>query len=269
LEKTFVKGLELVEALARSDRPRGVTELAVEMNLTKSNVHRLLKTLEHKGYLRRDAGTGHYGLSLKLWELGSSVVSQLDLRRAALPHLQRLADHTRETVHLSLLDGCDVVYVEKIDSPQPVRTYSRLGGRAPAYCVATGKAMLAFAPDAVIRAAARSIHPFTSRTVRNEKALRAELERVRAAGFAVNQGEWRGAVCGVAAPIRDISGAVIAATGVSGPAERLKPRRIKTLAPAVVAAADAISRALGYAAPIELSPERRQGPADRETVPRR
>jgi DNA-binding IclR family transcriptional regulator len=249
MEKTLLKGLRLIEALARSDGPRGVTDLAKQLSLTKSNIHRLLKTLQSRDYLRQVESTGNYDLSLKLWELGSLVLSRLDIKNIAASHLEKLADHSRETVHLSILDDREVVYIDKIDSPEPVRAYSRLGGRAPAYCVATGKALLAFAPETTINSIIRSLIPFTPRTIRTETAFRAELDKIRVAGWAINRGEWRPTVGGVAAPIRDASGAVIAAVGISGPLERLKPSRMKDLTPAVVATSSAISAGLGYMPP--------------------
>jgi DNA-binding IclR family transcriptional regulator len=249
MEKTLVKGLQLIEVLARSDGPRGVTQLAGELSLTKSNVHRLLKTLQSQGYLSYIDSTSHYDLSLKLWELGSLVLSRLDIKKVAFPHLETLADRTRETVHLSIRDEREVVYIDKIDSPEPVRAYSRLGGRAPVYCVATGKALLAFAPEAVIQSVIDTLVPFTPRTVTTGPALRAELEMIRVSEYAVNRGEWRATVGGAAAPVRDSSGAVVAAVGISGPLERFKPTRVRELMSAVLATASAISAGLGYAPP--------------------
>ena len=247
MDTTVLKALDVIEALARSERPRGITELAEQLQLTKSNVHRLLQTLASRGYLRRSGEDGRYELSLRLWELGSLVLAKLDLKHVAHAHLETLADLTRETVHLSVLDQRDVIYIDKIESPEPVRAYSSLGGRAPAYCVATGKALLAFASDDLIHSVGASLIPYTSRTIRTETALRQALAQIRHDGFATNAGEWRESVCGLAAPIRDARGAVIAAVGISGPADRLKPKRLKSLAPAVVATAGSISNDLGHA----------------------
>ena len=247
MDTTVLKALDVIEALARSERARGITDLAEQLQLTKSNVHRLLQTLASRGYLRRH-DDGRYELSLRLWELGSLVLGKLNLKHVAYAHLETLADLTRETVHLSVLDQRDVIYIDKIDSPEPVRAYSSLGGRAPAYCVATGKALLAFASDDLIRSVGASLIPYTSRTLRTEAGLRQALAQIRHDGYATNAGEWRESVCGLAAPIRDASGVVIAAVGISGPADRLKPKRLKSLAPAVVATAGSISNDLGHAA---------------------
>jgi DNA-binding IclR family transcriptional regulator len=156
-------------------------------------------------------------------------------------------------VHLSILDGAEVVYVDKIDSPEPVRAYSRIGGRSPAFAVATGKAMLAWQSPEYVAAVAERIERFTTRTVADAEELRQELARIRVQGFAVNKGEWRDTVCGLAAPIRDASGLVIAAVGISGPAERLKPKRLKELVAPVVEAAAVISASLGHGGAAEFN----------------
>jgi IclR family transcriptional regulator, KDG regulon repressor len=243
---TFVNGLALLEALARDGNPCGVSELARQLQLTKSNVHRLLQTLNDRGYVRNLGASGRYEVTLKLWELGVAVLDKLDVKQVAFEPMERLVGMTGETVHLSILDHGDVVYIDKVDSPQPVRAYSKIGGRAPAYCVATGKALLAFADSAVVDAVARELRRYTPSTITDANELRAELRRVVGAGYAINRGEWREGVCGVAAPIRDARGSVIAAIGISGPVDRLKARAVKQFAPAVMTIAATISARLGW-----------------------
>jgi IclR family transcriptional regulator, KDG regulon repressor len=246
VDKTLLKGLRILEILARSEGARGISDLAAETDLNKSNIHRVLKTLESAGYLKREAVTGRYGLSLKLWELGVGLLSRLDFKQEAQVQLSRLAADTRETVHLSVLSGSEVIYLDKIDSPEPVRAYSEVGGRAPAYAVATGKAMLAYQPEALIERVGEDLHAFTAKTITDVEALKRELAQVRAQGYAVNQGEWRETVYGLAAPIRTADGIVEAAIGISGPSMRLKPQVIKRRSEQVIAAANEISRKLGY-----------------------
>lgn len=246
MNTTFVNGLALLEALARAGEPCGVSELARQLQLTKSNVHRLLQTLSEQGYVQNVGATGRYEVTLKLWELGVEVLDKLDVKRVAFEPMERLVALTGETVHLSILDHGEVVYIDKVDSPQPVRAYSKVGGRAPAYCVATGKALLAHANPSVVDAVTRELRRHTANTITDPAQLCAELKRVREAGYAINRGEWREGVCGVAAPIRDGRGTVIAAIGISGPVDRLKARTIRQLAPAVVEVAAAVSARLGW-----------------------
>jgi DNA-binding IclR family transcriptional regulator len=245
MDTTLLKGLAVLETLAACDEPRGVTELAQQLRLAKSNVHRVLQTLAHGGYVRKDEASGRYQCTLKMWELGASVVERLDVRPAARPSVEALAARSSETVHLSVLDGTEVLYIDKIDSPQPVRAYSRIGGRAPSYCVATGKALLAHAPDSVLEEVIAALKKHTARTITDPEALRKELRKVRESGYAINRGEWREGVGGLAAPIRDPQRGAVAAVGISGPIERLNANRLRELAPLVVKAAREASRALG------------------------
>ncbi|MCJ0762568.1 IclR family transcriptional regulator [Variovorax terrae] len=246
MNNTLIKGLQLLEVLASRDGTAGVSELALELGMGKSNVHRTLQALVELGYVVNEDSRGAYRASLKIWEVGARVIARLDVRRAASPAMQWLLEETRETVHLSVLDGDQVVYVDKLDSPEPVRAYSEIGGRAPAYCVATGKALLAWRdkPPALLRPAASPRQAFTPATLTDPAELVRELARIRAQGYAVNRGEWRASVWGVAAPIVDGTGQVVAAIGLSGPATRIKPTRVKSLAGLVTEAAQRVSDTL-------------------------
>ncbi|HEX7816555.1 IclR family transcriptional regulator [Dyella sp.] len=247
MDTTLLKGLNVLEAVARSSGPRGVSELARELALTKSNVHRTLQTLATAGYVRPGSVAGTYECTLKLFEMASGIVARIDVRQSADPFMQQLARLTKETIHLSILDGLDVIYLNKIESPQPVRAYSTIGGRAPAHCVASGKALLAWQRDAVLQQLPERLTAPTGRSLATRDALLDELGRIRRQGFAVNRGEWREGVGGIAAIVFDVTGAPIAAIGISGPLERLRPASIRKYSQLVMEAALGLSRALGYA----------------------
>ena len=254
MNNTFVKGLAVLEVLALADRPRGVTGIADELGLAKSQVHRLLQTLIERGYVRQDPDSGRYACTLKLWEYGALVADRVDVRHVATAHLKALADRTSETVHMSVLEGTEALYIEKIDSPKPVRAYSRIGGRAPAYCVATGKALLAYAPQSVLTLFEGKLERHTPRTIVTFEELKRELARVREQGYALNRGEWRETVCGVGVPIFGADKKALAAVGISGPLERLTPGVLRDFAPLVMDTGRAISRELGFSgqpAPVE------------------
>lgn len=248
MDKTLIKGLEVLAALAQSESSRGVSELARELALTKSNVHRTLQTLCAAGYVRKNEVSGEYECTMKLPKLAAAILGRVDMKRIAEPYLQALAQATQETVHLSVLEDTEVFYVHKIDSPQPVRAYSEISGRAPAYCVATGKALLAFQDDSYIERFGERLEAHTPKTLPTRAALRQELEQVRRQGYAINRGEWRETVCGLAAPIFDASRRPLAAVGISGPIERLRAPQMKVFTPEVLRAAREISDALGYTA---------------------
>lgn len=242
MNNTLVKGLQVLEALAGSERPLGVSELASMLEMGKSNVHRLLQALVELRYVVKDESTSEYSASLKVWELGNRLSLRLAIRHAAQMRMTELLEATRETIHLSVLEGREILYVHKLDSPEPVRAYSEVGGRAPAHCVATGKAILAWQPQKLLEdMAAGGLTRYTPNTIVDGPAFLREMERVRHQGYAVNRGEWRETVWGIAAPIRDSVGTVVAALGISGPSSRFKPARIKSLAALVREAADAVS----------------------------
>ena len=238
MNNTLVKGLRLLEELAARDGSAGVSELAKELGMGASNVHRLLQALVELGYVVNQGGRGQYRASLKIWELGAHALHKLDFREAAAPTMRWLLAQSNETVHLSVLSGDEVIYIDKLDSPEPVRAYSAIGGRAPAYCVATGKVLLAWQPSRTTDfLTVRTLPSFTSKTLRDTSALAVELERVRQQGFAINRGEWRDSVWGVAAPLFTAGGQVCAAVGISGPAARIRARGVKRLSELVTQAA--------------------------------
>ncbi len=239
------KGLALIELLSSEEAPMGISALARHMNMPKSGVHRLLQMMRASGWVQQTPD-GNYECTLKLWAIGQRVAKRVDLRKTAAAAMSQLAAQTRETILLSILDGTDVLYVDVIGSPQPVRVHTSPGDRAPAHCVATGKAMLAHAPPALVDAVARKLHAVTATTITTREQLDTELERVRSKGFAVNRDEWGGSVHGVAAPIFDGRGQVVAAISVGGPGERMTVTAVRQIAPWVMEAAASISRQLGY-----------------------
>jgi len=261
LSGSLLQGFAILELLAHEGGPLGVTEIARRLGMPKSGIHRVLQLMRGAGWVKHTEH-GQYDCSLKLWELGQRVADRMDLRKMAAALMRDLAQRTQETVHLSILDNGEVLYLEKLDSPQPVRAFTRVGGRAPAYCVATGRAMLAYADEATLAAATRDMEVFTALTVKSRQALDKELERVRRKGYAVNRGEWRGGVRGLAAPVFDGRGWVVAAIGIAGPGERLSDAAIQAMAPVVVSAAESLSRELGFAAPMPVHSRSRDGGAE-------
>jgi len=246
MDKTLLKGLQVLEHVAASPRPVRSAHVANELGLMKSNAHRVLKTLEHAGYLVQDPETKEFSSGLKLWEMGAQIVDRLDLRKSASVLLHDLAQETGEAVHLSVLDRSEVIYIDKIDSPQPVGAYTRTGGRAPAYCVATGKALLSELPEEELAPVLTGLEAFSKHTITDPEALREELRLTRERGYSVNRGEWRDSVWGLAAVVRDARNEPVAAVGVSGPEFRISsPEREEELGAAVRRYAQLISRALG------------------------
>ena len=245
MEKTVVKALQVLEALALSDRPRGVTDLARELQLSKSNVYRLLETLRESSYVERVHGGKAFEATLKLWRLGARVTARLDVKAAAPPFLLELRDKTKETARLTVLQGDQGIVIEQVETQHPLRVQTPIGGVLLLYCSATGKAMLAFQPVEVIERIASSMEKYTPATASARQDLLDELEQIRRDGFALNRGERIESVCGVAAPVRDRSGTVTAAIGISGPAERLSVRTLRSYGSLVRDIAARLGHAVG------------------------
>ncbi|MBU2285218.1 MAG: IclR family transcriptional regulator [Gammaproteobacteria bacterium] len=262
MNNTLLKGLSVLELLSRSPRPLSLTQIGKELGMGKSNVHRLMQALVETRFVLREEESGTYTPSIKLWELGSAVLGKLDLRRHAERQMERLMEHTGESVHLSVLDGLEVVYVHKVDSERPVRAYTQIGGRVPAYCVATGKAQLAFAREHVLQSAGGALQQHTAHTITNRDEFLKEMQKVRQRGYAINRAEWREDVWGIAAPVMDTRGFVIAAVGISGPASRFRKSVLAAWADAVIATATDVSDALGGDRPPAALNRVRLGTAD-------
>jgi len=246
MDKTLLKGLQVLEHVVASSDPVRSTDVATTLGLMQSNAHRVLKTLQHAGYLVQDPQSRTFSGSLKLWELGSQIVGRLDLRRSASVQLHELAQETGEAVHLSILDQAEVIYIDKIDSPQAVGAYTRTGGRAPAHCVATGKALLSQLSEESLAPLLTNLKRFSPNTITGAKALADELRLTRERGYSVNKGEWREGVWGLASVIFDARDEPVAAVGVSGPDFRLcEPERTAEMGEAVKRYARAISLQLG------------------------
>jgi DNA-binding IclR family transcriptional regulator len=246
--QSLQRGLEILVAVAQSDRPLGITELSRRFGLAKGSISRLVATLVEQAFLTRDPDTAKYRLSMKVWELGNGAVSRIDIRELARPVMEALNAATHETVHLTMLTEQDtMVFLDKLDSTRSVRPNVEVGAVLPAYCVANGKAMLAFLPkvrvDRLLRGRLRA---FTRTTLTRKIELLAQCDEIRSRGYAVNRGEYRADVWGVAAPILDHTGLAVAALGISVPSQRTTEELIADLAPRLVGSAQRISQALGH-----------------------
>jgi IclR family KDG regulon transcriptional repressor len=246
MEQTVQKALNLLEALVRSGQPRRLTELSRQLGLTKPNVYRLLSTLTILGYVKKDPDTSLYSPTLKLWEMGSMLVRDVDLVSVANPRLRRLCEETGESVQLTVFDAGYVVYVDKVDSVQPLKAMTSIGSRLPASITSTGKAILAWLPSEALDAAFQHVKRYTPLTLTRRKDIERELEETRARGYAINRGEYRVGVCGIAVPVRDRTGVVIASIGVWGAERNILGIREAELAEMAMVAGRDISRSLGY-----------------------
>jgi IclR family transcriptional regulator, KDG regulon repressor len=246
--QSLQRGLEILTAVAHAGRPLGITELSRQFGLAKGSISRIVTTLQQQAFLVRDPETAKYRLGMKVWELGNGALARLDVRELARPVMESLNTATQETVHLTVLTESDrMVFLEKLDSTRAVRPNVELGAPHPAFCTANGKAMLAYLPkprvDRLLRGRLRQ---FTDTTITLKSDLLTHLDTVRRLGYAVNRGEYRADVSGIAAPVRNHEGVAAAALGISVPSNRMNDELIGELSPRLVKAARQISTALGF-----------------------
>jgi IclR family transcriptional regulator, KDG regulon repressor len=242
------RGLRLLQLFGESSQGLTAKQVADRSRLPVSTVHRFLANLEAAGFLNCTGNVYHLGIAC--FAIGQAALSQLDIRRVSLPYLQQLNRQTRETVHLTVRHGATAVYVEKLDSTEQLRIYSRIGAAVPLYCTAVGKVMLAYMPDDQLDQILTplTLKRFTPNTVGNLQQLQAELQRVRKNGYACDLEEHELHIRCVAAPIWDHAGAVNASLSITAPTVRMPISRLRQLAPLIQAAGLQISLGLGYPA---------------------
>jgi DNA-binding IclR family transcriptional regulator len=244
LDRAFL----VVSAVADSETPIGLAELAKRVKLHKSTVHRMSVVLERHGYIERDDTSGNYRLGRKLCELGMRAAALVDIAVAARPLLQQLVTATGETAHVAVLRGGQVVSLAYVETTWQVRSPATVGCRSAAYTTASGKAILAFSPSWTVDhyLSTTALTAFTRNTITTSARFRAALEEVRERGYAMDDEEFEEGLRCVAAPVRDYSGQVIASIGIAGPASRLTPQRMEKVSGHVITAATQLSERLGF-----------------------
>lgn len=240
------RAASLLLALGESHGEAGVTELARRLGLHKSTASRLLATLEKRGLVEQDEETGKYRLGLVVIRLAERAERTLDLRAIAMPELDRLARATHETTGMGVLDGDQLHTIAQADGPNLATVADRTGRFVPLHSAAAGKVLLASLPEReVMRFVRRGLDRFTDRTITGLEPLLEELARVRRRGYATDFGEYDAGLNGVAAPVHDARGAIVAAVDIWGPAFRVTPRRVPELVQQVSETAGAVSVRLG------------------------
>ncbi|RLC62423.1 MAG: IclR family transcriptional regulator [Chloroflexi bacterium] len=248
--KSVRRAVAILRSFSLGEPELSVTHLSRRLNVHKSTVSRLLSTLEAEGLVDRNPETGCYRLGVGLIELAGLVVLHRDLRQAARPLLRQLADQTQETVNLAVRDGNEVINIEQVvPRDRRVLNIGWVGRRTPLHASSTGKVLLAYLPEAELNALIQNPLPrFTEYTITDAQVLRAELALVRQRGYATGLEELENGLNAVAAPVRDHTGQVIATVSAAGPSYRFSREHIKKEAAAqVIACAEQISRALGFA----------------------
>ena len=249
-EKTGVQSVarifSIVETLAAHPQGMNLQAVAEETKLAKSTVHRLLSSLIQLGYALQDGVTGQYRLTLRLFELSSAAVSEMNVFSTAKPYLDRLAARTGEAIHLVIRDGTDVVYLYKAEAGG-MHMGSRIGLRSPMYCTGVGKAILAGLPEQEVDEVWRHSTPkkLTGRTITDLPTLKLQLAEVRACGYAIDDEENELGIRCVAVAILGPGGRPEGAFSISGLAPYMSDERIHRVARLALETRDDIVRDMG------------------------
>ena len=238
----------ILEEIADNQGEASLAELGRALSIPHSTIHRILSTLLNLGYVEQNQQNGHYKLGLKLLHLSNAVLESLELRSMSQKYLKELMQETGETANLVVLDGDEVVYIEKEESRASVRVFKLIGARAPVHTTGAGKVLLSeMAHIDIIEILRRKGLPsLTPQSIIDSTRFFDELEIVKKQGFALDDEECElGARC-IAVPVRNHTGRVIASLSISGPTSRLTNQRIRKLIPIVKDYGGQMSRALGY-----------------------
>ena len=254
-DRLYVMSIEKAMAvfffIANGKEPAGISQLARQLNLSIGAAQRVTFTLEKLGFLKKLQNKQGYILGHKAWGLGLALVRDIDLRNIAHPYLEELSGKIGETVNLAILEGTDIVYLDRIKTEQILNINLNIGSRLPAYCSSMGKAIMAFLPEEEVCELLDKVEmeAFTENTPTDKEKLLDYLKEVRRQGFAINAAEINVGVMSVATPIRGSSGKVVAAVNIAIPSSRVTLQDLKTrYAQDLLRVAAIISEAIGYKA---------------------
>lgn len=246
--QTIDRMIQIMDCFSIDQYELGVREVARLTGLSPSVCGRLMMALRNNGLLIQNQESKEYSVGPKSLRWSEVYTTNLDIRNVALPIINELLLETKETISLYILDGDERLCVERMESAQNVRIVARIGRRLPLYAGSAGKLMLAFLPEKrqeeII--SRTTFQPFTPKTIVDVKELKEQLKIIRKQGYAFSDGEWVEDAAGIAAPIFDMKGDILAALTISGPSFRFTKEKILFHKNKVIKAAERISRDLGY-----------------------
>ena len=237
------RALRMLELIARADEPPTLNELMAQLDLAKATAHRFASLLERLGFIRRTADGKRYAIGERLAALGLHVIrnaAQFAPRRAVL---SALVSEIQETCNITMLDGGELIYLDRVESDWPLQIRLNVGSHVPLHCTASGKLFLALSPPSLSEALLRlkSLPRHTPRTLTDPARLAAELNRIRQTRIGTDNEEFIEGMAAAAVPVLDADGRICATVAVHGPTVRLTLKRAISLAPALRRAAEAIA----------------------------
>ena len=245
--RSIGKACTILDLLTQAKRPMSLSELTEQTGWAKSTVYGLLCSMRSCGLVEQDAQSGHYALGVRLFEYGAAVQSLRNIISLSQEPMRRLVDTTGESASLSMLDRAEALVLTHAEADSGFHIVSETGAHLPAFCTAQGKVLLAAQTDASVRRIYEAkAQMYTPHTVATADALLSELKTARERGYAIENGEFKIGIRGVAAPILDHTGAVRYALGLLGMFRRVDSDEFRAAAAEVKKTAAAISEALGY-----------------------
>ena len=245
--RSIQKAAAILDIIAEEKRPMSLTELAEATGWAKSTVYGLLCSMRSVGFVEQSAETGRYELGVRLFEYGSAVQSTRNILTLSSEPMRALVAATNESVTLSMLDRGEVLILGHAEPDSSFHIVSETGRHLPSFCTAQGKVLLSdLPPTNVKRIFDAHVQAYTPHTASTFEQLDTELKTVRKQGYAIENGEFRIGIRGVAAPIRTHSGTVQYALGLIGMFRRIDSNEFRAATALVVETANALSQALGY-----------------------
>jgi IclR family acetate operon transcriptional repressor len=245
--QSLTRGLSILEALAKSDSGRTLTDVAQRVGLPPSTTHRLLSTLEKLGYVFQAGDLGLWYVGLQAFTVGAGFLTSRDWVAQSHPYMRRLMEQAGETANLAILDGVEAVFIDQVQCHETMRTIVRLGSRVPLHASGVGKAIFATLADEQIDAIfkVKGLPRITDNTITSPETMWASLRVIRQRGFSFDDEEHLVGTRCVASPIYDEHAESLGAISVAGPVSRLSDARIRQLGPVVAHVAEEITRKLG------------------------
>jgi PcaR/PcaU/PobR family beta-ketoadipate pathway transcriptional regulator len=247
--KSLEKGLSIISLLSRHGSPLKLEELVKISGVRKTSCFRILQTLTRSGFAVKDKDTCGYFIGPKMISIGLAALGSRDVRELALPFMKEIRKKTGTTVNLGILNGHDVIFVERLQSAHIVETNLRVGSRLPVQLSSMGKTILAYLPEAELEAVLKQIRleKKTEKTITSIAALKSELSKVREKGFALNDEELETGLFAIAVPLLNHAGVAVAAMNISFPLMRhSREEAMKVFCPMILDAGREISAMMGF-----------------------
>lgn len=239
--------LQILQCFSTEKSKLRVTEISKQTNLSKSTVSRTLATLASEGFVRKSSDSQSYVLGLTILSLAGITLSSMEIQQELAPALNQLVVRTNESGHIAILDGMEIVYIQKDESSIHTKMKTHLGRRNPAHATSAGKLLLAYQEPAFWeKIIENNLMAYTADTITNPFKLKEELKQIRASGFAYSKDELTENVSSIAVPVRNYTGTVVASLSLVGSTARFTTKRISELVPLLKQAAKESSRNLGY-----------------------